>query len=163
MWSIFYTKKREKEKKTPTVIRIFREFLGISRSVVFCIGLSCFNSWDIVHDTQPGADPGIFYSGWGQSFIQKTFSSASYLTTTTATATAKRTWKSNRLRPCPHVSVFVSKRNLFLRFQKNSRPLVAFSHRFRPSTCIRWIDLKTIIYPPAHPWSVRVRYHKPAK
>ena len=30
-------KKREKEKKTPTVIRIFREFLGISRSVVFCI------------------------------------------------------------------------------------------------------------------------------
>ena len=37
-------KKREKEKKTPTVIRIFREFLGIPRSMVFCIGLSCFNS-----------------------------------------------------------------------------------------------------------------------
>ena len=37
-------KKSEKEKKTPTVIRIFREFLGIPRSVVFCIGLSCFNS-----------------------------------------------------------------------------------------------------------------------
>ena len=37
-------KKREKEKKTPTVIRIFGEFLGIPRSVVFCIGLSCFNS-----------------------------------------------------------------------------------------------------------------------
>ena len=37
-------KKMEKEKKTPTVIRIFREFLGIPRSVVFCIGLSCLNS-----------------------------------------------------------------------------------------------------------------------
>ena len=40
----FLNKIREKEKKTPTVIRIFREFLGIPRSVVFFIGLNCFNS-----------------------------------------------------------------------------------------------------------------------
>ena len=34
----------------------------------------------------------------------------------------------------------------FLRLQKNSRPLVAFS----PSTRMRWIDLKTMNYPTAH-------------
>ena len=35
----------------------------------------------------------------------------------------------------------------FLPSQKNSRPLVAFSIRFRPSTRMRWINLKTITYP----------------
>ena len=40
----------------------------------------------------------------------------------------------------------------FSLFSKNPRPLVAFSHRFRPSTRIRWIDLKTITYPTAHAW-----------
>jgi len=51
----------------------------------------------------------------------------------------------------------------FLRFQKNSRPLVAFSRRFRPSTRIRWINLKTITYPTAHAWRIRVRYYEPEK
>ena len=51
---------------------------------------------------------------------ETTFFAANYLTTTMATATAKR-------------------------------------------TCIRWIDLKTIIYSPARAWRIRVRYYKPEK
>ena len=57
--------------------------------------------------------------------------------------------------PCPLVSVFVWKRNFFLRFQSTLRPLVSF----RPSTRIRWIDLKTISYPIAHAWRIRVHYY----
>ena len=45
----------------------------------------------------------------------------------------------------------------FLRFQKNSRPLIAFSSRFRPSTRMWWINLKTITYPTVQAWLIRVR------
>ena len=45
----------------------------------------------------------------------------------------------------------------FLRFQKSSRPLVAFSSRFRPSTRMWWINLKTITYPTVQAWLIRVR------
>ena len=52
--------------KKSILVDIYRESLfWLPRCVVFCIRLGFFNSWDIIHDTQPGADPGIFYSGWG--------------------------------------------------------------------------------------------------
>ena len=65
--------------------------------------------------------------------------------------------------PCLRASLFVWKRKFFLRFQKNSRPLVEFSHSLRLFTCIPWIDLKTITYPTAHAWRLRVGHHEPAK
>ena len=71
------------------------------------------------------------------------------------------------LRLCPHVSVFVWKRNFFSLFSKkfasNRSVFASFSHRFRPSTRIRWIDLKTITYPTTHTWRIRVCYYEPAK
>ena len=48
----------------------------------------------------------------------------------------------------------------FLRYQKNSRPLGAFSDRLHPSTRLRWIDLKTTTYPTAHAWPIRVKGQK---
>ena len=58
--------------------------------------------------------------------------------------------------PCPLVSVFVWKRNFFFSVFKT---LCVHSYRFRPSTRIRWIDLKTITYPTAHAWRIRVHYY----
>ena len=50
--------------KKSILVDIYRESLfGLPRGVVFCIRLGFFNSWDIVHDTQPGADPGMFLFG----------------------------------------------------------------------------------------------------
>ena len=71
--------------------------------------------------------------------------------------------KREHFTPCLRASLFVWKRKFFLRFQKNSRPLVEFSHSLRLFTCIPWIDLKTITYPTAHAWRLRVRHHEPAK
>ena len=59
------------------------------------------------------------------------------------------------LRPCPHVSVFVWKRNSCSPFSEKN---LVHSKHFRPSTRIRWIDLKTITYPTEHAWRIRVRY-----
>ena len=65
-------------------------------------------------------------------------------------------WKRNFSKTLCRVEIFENA-TFFLRFLKILRPLAAFSHRFRPSTRIRLIDLKTITYPTAHAWRIRVK------
>ena len=63
------------------------------------------------------------------------------------------------LRPCPHQSVFKRKRNCFPRFQKDLRPHLSFSYRFRGPHYNAVSGLETLLYPrcACSKWTRRMR------